>query len=174
MIGRFQKEKLSGLSRAVRFKNGLAVLVITVCVSGTAMGFGPAFGSEVTKPPGSGADRQSIITGAGGITLASTPSPAMADPCLPLLKQVRHPSDSAIDRTRRPAGQQNVAPAVAIGYVLGLRHAPGPRERLKDDIGRKSSHPSIADGNAVTSHALAVSEYRRCRGALELSLLGEG
>lgn len=173
MIG-INTGNISGLSRARRLKNAAAVLAITVCVSGMTMGFGPAFGSEASKTPSSYAVGQTTMAGAGGIIFASTPSPAMADPCLPLLKQVRPPSDSAIDRTRHSAGHQQKVPAVAIGYVLGLRHAPGPREILKDDIGRKSSAPAIADSDTANSYALAVADYRTCRRELELSLLGQG
>lgn len=175
MIG-INKGKFSGLSRALRFKNaGVAVLAITVCVSGMTMGFGLAYGSEASKSPLFPIAGQTTMTGAGGIHFASTPSPAMADPCLPLLKQVRLPSDSAIDnRTRRSAGHHQKVPAVAIGYVLGLRHAPGPREILHDDIGRKTSRPAMADSDTDNSYALAVADYRTCRRNLELSLLGQG
>lgn len=171
MIG-IDTGNISGLSRARRLKNAAAVLTVMVCVSGMTMGFGPAFGSEASKAPVPYAKGQTTMAGAG-VHFASTPSPAMADPCLPLLKQVRPPSDLAIDRTRRSAGHQKKVPAVAIGYVLGLRHAPGPREILKDDIGRKASSPAIAE-SAANSYALAVADYRTCRRELELSLLGQG
>lgn len=166
MNGQFTKEILSGLSRDVRIKRGFAVLLMTFCVSGIGTGIGQALGSEAltTTTLASSADRLSIMAGAGVSTLASTPSPAMADPCLPLLNKIRQPSNPAMDRTRRSAGhQQKVVPAVAIGFVLGLRHAPGPTEILKDDINRRS---------AGDSHALAVSQYRSCRRELELRSLG--
>lgn len=176
MNGQFTQEILSGLSRAVRIKNGLAVVLISLCVSGIGTGIGQALGSEAltTTTLASGADRHSIMAGAGGhnMTLASTPSPAMADPCLPLLNQIRQPSIPAIDRTRRSAGhQQEIVPAVAVGFVLGLRHAPGPTETLKDDINRRSSALSGANDNG---HALAVANYRRCRSELALRSPGQG
>lgn len=173
MNGHIKKENLSGLSRAMRFKNAIGVFAVMICVSGIGTGIGQALGSETSMTSASRADRQTTSVGAGVFTLASTPSPAMADPCLPLLNKIRQPSEPAIDRTRRSAGySEKMVPAVAIGFALGLRHAPGPAERLKDDISRRSS----SDPSAVfaDSHALAVASYRRCRSELELRSPGEG
>lgn len=147
------------------------VLLIVACVPGTGVGHALAYDSGTVKTPVAATGQYKVQTAAGGISLSSlyTPSqPVTADQCLPLLKQVRQASDPTPYRNRLPAGQQAV-PAVAIGYVLGLRHAPGPKEILKDDISRDSlndNRPQLEQ-----SHALAISNYRRCRNELELSSL---
>lgn len=145
------------------------VLPIVVMATGSGSASALAYESGALKTPAVGTGQYKAPAAVGGISLYSPSSPVKADPCLPLLDTIRQSPDTVPYRTRRPAGQTAV-PAVAIGYVLGLRHAPGPKEILKDDISRGSSDndPSAAMAH---SHALTIAAYRHCRNELELSLM---
>lgn len=97
--------------------------------------------------------------------------PAIADDsCLPLLKTVRYdnPASSAMDRGRSSEGQ---AQAAALGLVLGVRFALGPKEVVKSNRGRfEVRQPfSTTDDN----YALAVADYRRCKNEQALKALND-
>jgi hypothetical protein len=164
MNGQFKQKTTNDNARVRAISLSAAFLLVTVSVSGIGAGVALALDSGTAKAPAAPAGQT--------ISLSSPSSPAMADPCLPLLKKVRQPSDQAIYRNRRPADNHQTVPAVAIGYVLGLRHAPGPKEYLKDDISRGSLPSSQA--SITQSRALATADYRRCRSELELRSLGQG
>jgi len=98
-------------------------------------------------------------------TFKQFPSPVLADPCLPLLQKV----DPVTNRNQRPAGTQ-AAPAVALGFVFGLRVALGPKEALHD---RRPVRTSLRTGAQFgrelltrddgKKSALSVANYRRCK-----------
>lgn len=163
MNGKLKIKNKTDFARLRATHVAAAFLLLTVSVSGIGVGYALALEPAAGNSP--------VITGTY-VSLSTPSSPAMADPCLPLLKKVRQTSDQAIYRTRRPADQLQAVPAVAIGYVLGLRHAPGPREYLKDDISRGTS--TTTQARSEHSQALAIADYRRCRSELELKSLGQG
>jgi hypothetical protein len=91
------------------------------------------------------------------------PTPTVTDPCLPLLKSIRHETQPSVtDRNQRPAGE-----AATLALVFGLRFALGPVERT----GRKARPRTTGQFDlwlnegayAGDRYALAVSDYRRCR-----------
>jgi hypothetical protein len=105
------------------------------------------------------------------VTSSKTSDPSMADPCLPLLKTVRHisPVSDAMDRSRRSAGA-----AATLGLVVGLRFALGPKEVLKNGRKRPSARFDLwqhEPNNTGSLEALAVSEYRRCKNEEALKAL---
>lgn len=101
---------------------------------------------------------------------SQSPSPAMADSCLPLLN-IRHtPPVSAMDRTQRSAGT-----AAALGVVFGVRFALGPKETAK--TGRKdNARLSVwqpANSTGGDRHALAIADYRDCQREQALKALSD-
>lgn len=100
----------------------------------------------------------------------NSPQPSMVDPCLPLLKKIRHTtSPSAMDRTRRSADKK----AAMLGLVLGLRVALGPKEVLRNEK-RVSVGPQFLQNDDMRdSYALAVSDYRRCKNEQALKALND-
>ena len=98
-----------------------------------------------------------------------TPSPSVADACLPLLDTSSQSSQpSAMDRNQRSAGK-----AAALGLVLGVRFALSPPNKA----GLKPQNPRLdvwqhADVSNDRS-ALAVTAYRQCQKEQALKALGD-
>ena len=99
----------------------------------------------------------------------STPSPTVADACLPLLDTIRQSSQpSAMDRNQRSAGT-----AAALGLVLGVRFALSPPN--KAGLASKKTrvdlwHPTEASNDRS---ALAVTAYRQCQKEQALKAIGD-
>lgn len=101
--------------------------------------------------------------GATNAPITSSPSPSMADSCLPLLKSIRQaPPVSAMDRNQRSAGQ-----AAALGLVFGLRFALAPPKNPRSgNTPKPTAHLDLWQPEGAFAgdrHALAVSSYRRCQ-----------
>ncbi|HPF78095.1 MAG TPA: hypothetical protein PLF01_02275 [Alphaproteobacteria bacterium] len=100
-----------------------------------------------------------------------SPHEAQADPCLPLLHARRlSPGASAMGfNNRRPVGK--TATPVALGLVLGIRIALGPKDVVKPServqIGPEIRTDRVGDDN----YALAVAAYRGCKNRHTLNLL---
>lgn len=98
-----------------------------------------------------------------------------ADPCLPLLgaRQISpnlpHDASAMGFNNRRPVGK--TATPVALGLVLGIRIALGPKEVQKRSsrvqIGPEIRTNNIGDNN----YALSVAAYRGCKNKHTLDLL---
>ncbi len=87
-----------------------------------------------------------------------SPSPAVADSCLPLLKSIQSPS-FATDRTQRSAGK-----LAALSLILGVRYALRPPEALKTEAAAASDlSPGTSYAITTDRSALAGSAYRQCR-----------
>ncbi len=90
---------------------------------------------------------------------APTPSPSVADACLPLLDTLRQsPQPTAMDRNQRSAGK-----AAALGLVLGVRFALSPPNKAGLAPQKPSVdvwHPAEASNDRS---ALAVTAYRQCQ-----------
>jgi hypothetical protein len=93
-----------------------------------------------------------------------SPSPSMADSCLPLLKSI-HKTPSAMDRTQRSAGTM-----AALGLILGVRYALSPPQISDETTADASSQTPAHSGRQsdVASlyedrSALSVFAYRQCR-----------
>lgn len=102
-----------------------------------------------------------------------SPHEAQADPCLPLLQARRHSSGaSALSfQHRRPVGK--TATPVALGLVLGIRVALGPKNVVKSSD-RVQIGPEIRTDRAGSdNYALAVAAYRSCKNKHTLSLLNK-
>lgn len=103
--------------------------------------------------------------------LSDTPSSAMADSCLPLLKSIHQTNSvSAMDRNQRSAGK-----AAALGVVFGVRFALGPKEIAKSRYGKPRLDLWQTAGSISNDsrHALAVSEYRACQKEKALNALSD-
>ncbi len=101
-----------------------------------------------------------------------------ADPCLSLL-QARHLSPGASAHgeatlgfnSRRPVGK--TATPVALGLVLGIRIALGPKQVLKHSQ-RVQIGPEIRTNRAGSkNYALMIAAYRGCKNKHTLSLLNK-
>lgn len=96
-----------------------------------------------------------------------------ADPCLPLL-QARRQSFGASKvgfQHRRPVGK--TATPVALGLVLGIRVALGPKNVVTSSD-RVQIGPEIRANRAGSdNYALAVAAYRSCKNKYTLSLLNK-
>ncbi|MBL4803738.1 MAG: hypothetical protein JKY71_02645 [Alphaproteobacteria bacterium] len=98
-----------------------------------------------------------------------TPSPAVADACLPLLDtSSQSPQPSAMDRNQRSAGK-----AAALGLVLGVRFALSPPNKAGLNAQKPRLdvwHPAEASNDRS---ALAVTAYRQCQKEQALKALGD-
>lgn len=140
-------------------------LILLSLVFASAPGIGTSHAAELKKSPAAVKSGTMLVpVSRDSKADAHRASPVETDPCLSFLNNVRQPSDSSSNRNRRTAGAET-APAVVMGLVLGLRHAPGPLETLKNESGRPSSQPSDKTQNAAaaSSPAWAVANYRRCK-----------
>lgn len=161
-----QKKEFAVPVRAARALSAyLAALVIILSISaGSAWSF----------------ESHDLTTGApaslnvddGAMPLVTTsPSPTVADSCLPLLKSIRHISpNSATDWNQRSAGK-----AAALGLVFGVRFALGPVEK-PNSTNRTKARFDVwqPEGSyAGNRHALAVSAYRQCQKEKALNALGD-
>lgn len=132
-----------------KITNLLAALVVISIVSA-----GPAFAFEAAEPA-------SVIENPGvNLPDSNIPPPSMVDSCLPLLKSIRHTSPtSAMDRTQRSAGA-----AAALGVVIGLRFALGPKEQA--GANRRKARLTIWEHTSAMAgdrNALAIADYRACQ-----------
>ena len=103
------------------------------------------------------------------LSFKKSPPEAQADPCLPLLHARRlSPGGSAVSQNWRPAGK--AAAPVALGFVLGIRIALGPKEVTKKS-GRVQIGPEIrTDRAGGNNYALAIAAYRSCKNDYALGL----
>ena len=157
---------VSGTTRVRTCFHAAALFSLAMCLSVPADASdrtrASAFGLyDITKAQGSGSN---------GYAGVRSSSPAIkADPCSPLLD---YPSpDSALDRARPSAGQ-TAAPAVVLGFLMGLRVAPGPVEILD----HRPTGSGRATNVAFTDHgerspALSIAAWRQCRNELALTRL---
>ena len=98
-----------------------------------------------------------------------TSSPTVADPCLPLLKSIRHtPPTSAMDRNQRSAGS-----AAALGLVLGVRFALSPPTKTNPNARKPRVDLWQPVASAGDRSALTVSAYRNCQKDQALKALKE-
>ncbi|MEM8833849.1 MAG: hypothetical protein AAGB32_04835 [Pseudomonadota bacterium] len=91
---------------------------------------------------------------------------ANTDPCLPLLGSVK-PLSSRFNAPGRPDSRQNAgktAAPVALGFVLGVRIALGPKEVMKNRK-RVEIGPEIhtVSTGGINNRALAIAAYRSCK-----------
>lgn len=104
----------------------------------------------------------------------STSRPASAeDSCLSLLNTVRYDaSPSAAGRDRRSVGK-----ATALGLVLGVRFALGPKEVMKTSPSGGAARLGFWQPRDVadtgSSRALAIADYRRCKSEQALKALSD-
>lgn len=140
----------------------LSILVLTILVPLTS-----ADAIETTKASALVLEE---MRANGSISFKKSPPLAQADPCLPLLHARRlSPGASAVSQTRRPAGKTAVP--VALGFVLGVRIALGPKEVVKPSK-RVQIGPELRTGhNSSGNHALAIAAYRGCKNKHALGLL---
>ena len=103
------------------------------------------------------------------LSFQKSPPEAQVDPCLPLLHARRlSPGGSAVSQNWRPAGK--TAAPVALGFVLGVRIALGPKEVTKKS-GRVQIGPEIRTAqNSGDNYALAIAAYRSCKNNHALDL----
>ncbi|MBI4030782.1 MAG: hypothetical protein HY370_03835 [Proteobacteria bacterium] len=147
--------------------HGLALCSIVILLAFIVASAGPAWSFEAYKTVSPSA---AVNTAETPVPLTSS-KPAIADDsCLSLLKTVRYdnPASSAMDRGRSSDGQ---AQAAALGLVLGVRFALGPREVVKSNRGRVEIRQPFSTTN--DSYALAVADYRRCKNEQALKALND-
>lgn len=88
-----------------------------------------------------------------------------ADPCLPLLGSVTS-LFSRFNAPGRPSRQQagKTAAPVALGFVLGVRIALGPKEVIKsrDRVEIGPEIHTVSNGG-INNRALAIAAYRSCK-----------
>ncbi len=145
----------------------LTVLVIILSVSS---GFAWSFDTY----QGTIEDAVSGTLNTGEISLtAKSPSPSVADTCLPLLNSIRHISpNSAMDRNQRSAGK-----AATLGLVFGVRFALAPVHKTGSNTSNKAKarfdvwQPKGA--YAGNQQALAVSAYSQCQKEQALQALSD-
>lgn len=103
------------------------------------------------------------------LSFQKSPPEAQVDPCLPLLHARRlSPGGSAVSQNWRPAGK--TAAPVALGFVLGVRIALGPKEVTKKS-GRVQIGPEIRTAkDSGHNYALAIAAYRSCKNEHALGL----
>jgi len=100
-------------------------------------------------------------------TQKTPPKPTAAtDPCLPLLGSVK-PLSSRFNAPGRHHSRQQAgktAAPVALGFVLGVRIALGPKEVMKDRQ-RVEIGPEIhaVSTGGINNRALAIAAYRSCK-----------
>ncbi len=145
--------------RRMRALTVFSIFILFVCL---VVFNGPAWSLE----------RESgFVAGTGSEKSLTSSKPAITeDACLPLLKTVSHsPALSAMDRDRRSAGN-----AAVLGLVFGVRFALGPKEVMKPGKGRAAVGFEVLQQRETGGmHALAVSEYRRCRNEKALKALSD-
>ncbi|MCB9982902.1 MAG: hypothetical protein H6861_04390 [Rhodospirillales bacterium] len=140
----------------------LASLVLIICLT-----VGPAWSFEAVES-------QQTLEGSDLGLITSYPtqpsSPTVVDPCLPLLKSIRHtPPVSAMDRNQRSAGK-----AAAAGLILGVRFALSPLQKVKSRADRPRLDIWQPTGaNSGDRSALAVTAYRQCQKEQALKALSE-
>ncbi len=127
----------------------------------------PAWSFEVSQDLNgvSAAQKQALTSSSP----SQSPSPVLADPCLPLLKSVHYDSSpSAMDRNQRSAGK-----AAALGLVLGVRFALSPPEKAKPANKPRLKVWQTSGASAGDRSALAVTAYRHCQKEQALKAISE-
>ena len=166
-IMKVQLEKKSAPVRNVRrLSVSLLVFIFTCSVlTGSAWSFDTIQGSLEDPVTGMSDSANAALT-------TNSPSPAMADSCLPLLKSIRHvPSNAVMDRNQRSAGK-----AATFGLVFGIRFALAPPKAAKS---RKKKSQVRFDlwqpegAYAGDRQALAIAAYRQCQKEKALEALGD-
>lgn len=101
--------------------------------------------------------------------LTNSPTPSVADSCLPLLKSIHHISPpSATDRNQRSAGK-----AAALGLVIGVRFALSPAKKATPRPNARLTFWQPYGSIQGDRHALAVASYRDCQKEQALKALGD-
>lgn len=136
------------------FWRALAFAVLALAVSSL-----PAFAFETVVP-------------AAPPVKAATSVPAAADPCLPFLSPVRYalapaPADTPVRDYRVTGG------AAALGLVVGLRFALGPKELTRGSHHRAPTLGFWQPDSGTGAQALAVADYRRCKSEAALNALSD-
>lgn len=143
---------------------GMVFLMCAIFILGTVSN---AHGFEMVTTPRAADDTAGANS---SLNFHYNPSPALADPCLPLLDRADHAASlSAMDRNQRSAGR-SAAPTAALGFVLGLRLALGPKEVLKNRP-RVQVGPELVQSDNGRSYALSIASYRQCKNQLVLNRL---
>lgn len=132
---------------------------IPACLFALVLFGGSAWSFEKTGAPAL-PERSSALS--HNVSYVQTVPPStVADLCLPLLKSSQHtPSRSAMDRTRRPAGQ-----VAALSMALGVRFALGPLENpaLAQTAETLHAPASTALSTQQNLRALKIAAYRTCQ-----------
>ncbi len=88
------------------------------------------------------------------------------DPCLPLLGS-KISLASTPGRASRHDVEKTAAPA-ALGFILGVRIALGPKNVVKDGSRVQLASEVLANNKGGHTHALAIAAYRSCKNEFTL------
>lgn|GEM_PF-1597473 len=106
-------------------------------------------------------------------TQKSPPNAAKSkDPCLPLLSSNSGSKISLANMPGRPNRhnvEKTAAPA-ALGFILGVRIALGPKDIVKDGNRVQLTSTVLGNQKGGDTHALAIAAYRSCKNEHNLTL----